>query len=94
MFEIVKNKIMYQASSYNYHIGQKIYFGRRRNYQAIRVFDKDFNMLNGENAAMFLNNKVQEKKKLNLAELKEINEVMSWQWNTAENNITPNSHLD
>ena len=33
-------------------------------------------MLNGENAAMFLNNKVQEKKKLNLAELKEINEVM------------------
>lgn len=76
MFEIVKNKIMYQASNWNYKIGQKVYFGKKRNYQAVRAFNKDIKMQNGQQAMMFLCEKAEQNKNVSLNELKQLNEAM------------------
>ncbi len=76
MLEIVKDKIMYQATNWDYKIGQKIYFGRKRNFQAVRAFEKENIMQNGENAMLFLSNRAQNNKLVNLYELKQLNEAM------------------
>ncbi len=76
MFKYVKDKILYQATNWDYKVGDKIYFGRKRNFQAVRAFDRKFIMSNGEYAALYLYDKVKSKKKLNALELKEINNVM------------------
>ncbi len=76
MLEYVKNKIMFQATNWNYKIGEKVYFGRKRNYQAVRVFNKPILMKSGEQAMMFLDNKIMNNQKVNYEELKQINEAM------------------
>lgn len=74
--EKVKNKIMYQATNWDYKVGQKINFGKTRNYQAVRALNKQILMQNGEPAVMFLLNKIKENKPISSNELKEINEAM------------------
>ena len=69
---IVKDKIMYQATTRDYKVGDVIEFGKTRNFQAERVYNKTFKMYNGESAGMFLLNKVKEKKRLTLKEMKEL----------------------
>ena len=60
----VKNLIMYQATTRDYKIGDKLEFGKERNFQAERVFNTNYKMENAENgmAEMFLTEKLKNKK--------------------------------
>ena len=63
--QIVKDLIMYQATTRDYKVGDVIEFGKERNYQAQRVFNTNYRMEGAENgmAEMFLTEKLKKKKK-------------------------------
>ena len=61
---IVKDVIMYQATTRDYKVGDIIEFGKERNFQAQRVFNTNYRMDGAENgmAEMFLDEKLKKKK--------------------------------
>lgn len=63
--KIVKDLIMYQATTRDYKVGDILEFGKDRNYQAERVFNTNYRMEGAENgmAEMFLTEKLKNKKK-------------------------------
>ena len=63
--QIVKDLIMYQATTRDYKVGDVLEFGKVRNYQAERVFNTNYRMDGAENnmAEMFLTEKLKKKKK-------------------------------
>ena len=78
MYEIVKDKIMYQSTNWPYKVGQKVYFGKRSNNQFLRAVDQRYNMKNGENALFYVMEKTKNNKGLTPKETNEIYEVL---WN-------------
>jgi len=79
--KIVKDLIMYQATTRDYKVGDIIEFGKERNYQAQRVFNTNYRMDGAENgmAEMFLDEKLKKKKKtlkLKREEAKSINNIL------------------
>lgn len=68
MFEIVKDKIMFQATTRDYKVGQVLKFGKNRNYQAVRALEHNFKMADGENYENFISEKLKQKKRLTLKE--------------------------
>lgn len=63
--KIVKDLVMYQATTRDYKVGDVLQFGKIRNYQAERVFNTSYRMENAENgmAEMFLDKKLKNKKR-------------------------------
>lgn len=79
--EKVKDKVMYQATTRDYKIGDILEFGKERNFQGERVFSSDYKMSGAENnmAEMFLSDKLKKKKKkLKREEMKNICDIL---WN-------------
>ena len=78
MFKKVKNKILWQATTRDYQIGDIIEFGTERNYQAHRVYNTNYKMPGAEcdMAEMFVDKKLKEKKKLTLKEMKTISRIL------------------
>jgi len=76
----VKDLVMYQATTRDYKIGDIIEFGKDRNYQAHRVYATNYRMENAEHgmAEMFLEDKIKNKKKLKIEEMKSICYIL---WN-------------
>ena len=79
--KIVKDLVMYQATTRDYKVGDIIEFGKERNYQAQRVFNTNYRMEGAENgmAEMFLDGKLKKKKKnlkLKREEAKSINSIL------------------
>ena len=77
--KIVKDIIMYQATTRDYKIGDVLQFGNDRNYQAERVFKTSYRMELAENgmAEMFLQDKLKKKKKkLKREEMKSICDIL------------------
>lgn len=67
--EKVKDKIMYQATTRDYKIGDVIEFGKQRNYQAVRVYEKQFKMPNGMSAYEFVRDKLKNNQTLTYNEM-------------------------
>ena len=79
--KIVKDLIMYQATTRDSKVGDIIEFGKERNFQAQRVFNTNYRMDGAENgmAEMFLDEKLKKKKKtlkLKREEAKSINNIL------------------
>lgn len=74
--EIVKDLIMYQATTRDYKVGDILEFGEQRNYQAERVLNTNYRMPDGGVAEMFLQDKIKRKKKLSLDEMKILFEIL------------------
>ena len=77
--KIVKDLIMYQATTRDYKVGDIIEFGKEWNYQAQRVFNTNYRMEGAENgmAELFLDAKIKKKKKkLKLEEMKSICNIL------------------
>lgn len=73
---VVKDRIMYQATTYDYHIGDKINFGDGRNYQAERVFGKKFVLNDGSSFLEFVMNKTKRNQKFSKKEMKMVAEFI------------------
>ena len=78
--KLVKDLIMYQATTRDYKVGDVIEFGKERNFQAERVFATNYKMMCAENhmAEMFIDVKLKKKKKLSLDEMKDVSKIL---WN-------------
>ncbi len=78
--QIVKDVVMYQATTRDYKVGDIIKFGDDYNYQAKRVLDVDYKMENAPNnmPEMLLEEKIKHHKKLNKNELREVCDIL---WN-------------
>lgn len=79
--QIVKDLIMYQATTRDYKVGDVVEFGKDRNYQAHRVFATNYKMEGAQNnmAEMFLDDKLKKKKKkLKREEIKSLSTIL---WN-------------
>ncbi|MBQ7798543.1 MAG: DUF2441 domain-containing protein [Clostridia bacterium] len=77
--KMVKDLIMYQATTRDYKVGDILEFGKVRNYQAERVFKTSYRMDGAENgmAEMFLAEKLKKKnKKLKREEMKAICDIL------------------
>ena len=74
----VENVIMYQATTRDYKVGDKLEFGKSRNYQAERVFATNYKMEGAENnmSELFLDQKIKKKKKLKREEMKPICDIL------------------
>ena len=77
MFEIVKDKILYQATNWDYKIGDVIEFGKNRNGQAKRVFEQTFLMPNGQSADVFLKEKIKNNELLTMEEMKSVQNIVN-----------------
>ena len=78
--QIVKDLIMYQATTRGYKVGDVLEFGKNRNFQAKRVFETNYKMQDAENnmAEMFLEKKLKKKKKLKKQETRAVCDIL---WN-------------
>ena len=76
----VKDLVMYQATTRDYKVGDIIEFGKDRNYQAHRVYATNYKMLGAPDdmAEQFLQEKIKNKKKLKIEEMKTICSIL---WN-------------
>lgn len=74
----VENIIMYQATTRDYKVGDRLEFGKTRNYQAERVFATNYKMEGAENnmAELFLDQKIKKKKKLKREEMKSVCNIL------------------
>ncbi|MBR4124188.1 MAG: DUF2441 domain-containing protein [Clostridia bacterium] len=77
MFEIVKDKILYQATNWDYKIGDIIEFGKTRNGQAKRVFEQTFLMPNGQSADVFLKEKINNNQLLSMEDMKAVQNIVN-----------------
>ncbi len=78
--KIVKDLIMYQATTRDYKLGDKLEFGKDRNYQAKRTLETNYRFDGAENdmTEMFLEEKLKKKKKLNSEEMRKVCDIL---WN-------------
>lgn len=78
--QIVKDLIMYQATTRNYKVGDVLEFGKTRNYQAERVFATNYKIEGAENnmPEMLLNEKIRKRKRLKKDEMKAVCKIL---WN-------------
>ena len=78
--KIVKDLVMYQATTRDYKIGDIIKFGEERNFQAERVFATNYRIDDKENKMpeMFLESKLKKKKKLKPEEMRNVCNIL---WN-------------
>lgn len=72
VLKIVKDKIMYQATNWDYKVGQKIYFGKKRTFHSYRVFEKTMDMKDGTPAATFAINTCKNKSNVSTDEFKQL----------------------
>jgi len=73
---LVKNKIMYQATTRDYKVGDILKFGEDRNYQGERALATNYRMPDGGMAELFLMDKLKKKKKLKLDEMKILRDIL------------------
>lgn len=75
----VKDLIMYQATTRDYKVGDKLEFGKDRNYQAHRVYATNYKMQGAEYnmPELFIEEKLHKKKKLSLDEMKPIYDILT-----------------
>ena len=91
--QIVKDVVMYQATTRDYKVGDIIKFGDDYNYQAKRVLDVDYKMENAPNnmPEMLLEEKIKHHKKLNKNELREVCDIL---WKYVDKDIIQMNHQD
>ena len=79
--EIVKDLIMYQATTRDYKVGDVLEFGKERNYQAKRVLESNYKYAGAENnmVELFLEDKLNKGETLTLQEMRRVLDIL-WKY--------------